>query len=475
MQVVSYRGPGKAGGVSPALTRLLADKTMDHMWWHIDDNIIRYATQVDEEAIPLRRVSKGIVEGHYRYCNEFLWPIMHDLSEYALYRPEDRAIYERFNRILAKEIISKRVSEEMFVQDYQLALLPQELSKRMGPDTGVFWHIPWPKSVPALFVPAIVDIAKGLLSARFLGFHTDEYAKNFLQFVEENIPGTICSASNMTVTRDLTTFRVAHDIHSWSGTDYRPLTLSTQRGRTTKIITAPLGLDVNHWQKMSRLQLNTRLHPALIKTNFVLSVDRADYTKGVLNRLDAVDSFFSRYPELKENVTFAQLCTRSREGLPAFDRYWRDCQDQIQSVNAKYSTNSWSPVLSLNGPLDPAQLALLYSNAAVMLVNPVRDGLNLTAKEFIACQRDNAGALALSPHAGAWEELGQWSVPVDPFDADSMSRSIHNSLTLTVSEKHERAAHMLDRLKQNTMHDWCVRFGNLLGTKVQRSKDVMSV
>lgn len=467
MQIVSYRGPGMAGGVSPALTQLVAEDGANHKWWHLDDNTIKYSNGTGQ-AHARHLLPQSLIEGHYRYCNEFLWPIMHDMSQFATYRVEDRALYERFNRIFAREIVvgnSRYAASKLFAQDYQLALLPKELQRLDGPGCGIFWHIPWPKSVPQEYLPAIVDIAKSLLSAEFIGFHTQEYCSNFFNFVAKNIPGTAISLRNRTITRKPLPLASHINTVPSSLEDTWKIQLAdvnTVKTRFTKVVAAPLGLDVEHWQKISRVRSKLHLHPSLIHTDYVLSVDRADYTKGVIPRLEAIDHFFNDHPEMIGKITFAQLCTRTRPGIDSFDDNWFKIQKLMNEINEKYAVEEWQPVLSLQGPLKPAELSVLYANASMMLVNPVRDGLNLTAKEYIACQSNRPGVLGLSPYCGAFEELGPWAVSVNPFDPKEMSQSIYDALTLSDRDKLERINGLRARLNENTLAHWCEQFKTLL-------------
>lgn len=451
-----------AGGVSPALTRLVADDNAHHVWWHIDADTIKHSNAAGQ-VVARQPLPPAVIEGHYRYCNEFIWPIMHDLQEYATYRSEDRALYERFNRIMAREIASHRGAKrdrcgKLFVQDYQLALLPKELQRFDGPHCGIFWHIPWPKSVPQEFLPPLIDIAKSILSAEFIGFHTQEYCANFFRFVSKHITGVKISTRDRLVVRESRT----HTLNAPQAV------ISSQSVRTidddlkTRVISAPLGLDVAHWQTLAKTRSNTVLHPALLNTDFVLSVDRADYTKGVIPRLEAIHHFFNDHPQMIGKVTFAQLCTQTRPGLEAFDNYWNDIKRLSREINNKYRNGNWQPIHNLKGPLNAQDLSVLYGHASVMLVNPLRDGLNLTAKEFVACQSDNPGALMLSQHAGAYEELGSWATNANPFDTRGMGHAVFEALNLSSKEKQLRIESMLEVLKANTIASWCDQFKFLL-------------
>ncbi len=233
-------------------------------------------------------MAKEIVDGHYRFCNEFLWPIMHDLSEYATYDEDHRSSYEKFNRIFARKISRYTSATNFFVQDYQLALMPLQLKRLCNADTAVFWHIPWPKSVPQEFLEPIIDITKSMLSAQHVGFHTAEYAENFLRFVEEHVPGFQTFPDRLTICRDSVKTYSPY-VHPFFNGKIEVYPAPTRN--QTQVLVAPLGLDVSYWQNLAADTKQPNPLSGLIKTDYVLSVDRADYTKGVIPRLKAIGHF----------------------------------------------------------------------------------------------------------------------------------------------------------------------------------------
>jgi len=313
--------------------------------------------------------------------------------------------------------------------------------------------------VPQEFLPPLIDIAKSILSAEFIGFHTQEYCANFFRFVSKHINGVSVSIRDRVVIREPKSHAVnpQHSLFSLPNAER-----TSVDDLTTRVISAPLGLDVDHWRSLAKTQSKTVLHPALINTDFVLSVDRADYTKGVIPRMESIHHFFNDHPEMIGKITFAQLCTQTRPGLEAFDNYWNDIQRMAREINNKYKSADWQPILNLKGPLNGQDLSVLYNQASVMLVNPLRDGLNLTAKEYVACQSGNPGALVLSPHAGAYEELGQWTTTADPYNTRGMGQAVFDALHLSNSEKRSRMKNMTDVLKANTISSWCDQFKFLL-------------
>lgn len=462
MHIISYRGPGMGGGVSPSLTRLEASANGNSSWWFMGGENEVCARFGGSEEETIGDMAKEIIDGHYRYCNEFLWPIMHDLSEYATYSGAHRHAYEKFNRIFARKISRYTSATNFFVQDYQLALMPLQLKRLCNADTAVFWHIPWPKSVPQEFVEPIVDITRSMLSAQYVGFHTTEYAENFLKFVEEHVPGFRAFPDNLTIARDsVKTF--SPYVHPFF--DGKIDAYPVQSRSQTQVLVAPLGLDVTYWQNLSSSHKVGNPLSGALKTDYILSVDRADYTKGVIPRLKSIAHFFDFYPELKGKITFAQICGKSRMNIEAFAKYYWETRSLVNSVNAQHGTDDWQPIVDVPGPLSPAELAVLYRDASVMLVNPVRDGLNLTAKEFVACQSVRPGTLALSPHAGVFDELGAWSVKVNPKSPIEMSAAVHHALMMPEEERAACVRRMKTRLHANPLNVWVDTFTELLGTE----------
>jgi trehalose 6-phosphate synthase len=197
-----------------------------------------------------------------------------------------------------------------------------------------------------------------------------------------------------------------------------------------------------------------------LRQKIVLSVDRADYTKAVLERLQSIDRLLCLRPELIGQVSFVQICTRTRGDLEEFERYWQRCQSLYQSINARWQDGEWQPINWIEQPMAPPQLSTLYRRADAMLVNPVRDGLNLTAKEYAACQGDCPGALLLSPDAGAWHEIGAYCLPAHPLNRDQMIESILRGLNMSQAEC--RARNLLTKisLENNTLTSWFKYFAH---------------
>jgi trehalose 6-phosphate synthase len=190
----------------------------------------------------------------------------------------------------------------------------------------------------------------------------------------------------------------------------------------------------------------------------VLSVDRTDYTKGILQRICSIDRFFESNPAYVGEVAFLQICQPTRLGLAAFDKYWEECQVRAYQVNARWATNDWRPLVWIDQPVAPPALSWLYKKAAALLVTPLRDGLNLTAKEFVACGDKDPGALLLSPGAGVWHELGEHALSVKPLLSDQISSQLSLALSMSREERMERSRRMKECLERNTLEDWWHKF-----------------
>lgn len=465
MDVVSYRGPGAAGGVSSGLeTAWRNQQTADVSWWFLGESALKFLTPAKEIAEFVTQLTDTVVTGHYAYCNELIWPLMHDLPQFASYNAENRAHYRRFNTTFAEHISFERTSKKRyFIQDYQLALLPRLLGAQGG-RSNIFWHIPWPKNVKEEYVEAIAEIARGMLSAESIGFHTVEYAQNFMTFVRRHLNEFRINSKDQTVYRAQA--RLApRELDLAAGSELTPYVMRplmhsvSSPSPSTKLVVQPLGIDNERWKKLAREGKAPLDKVGVIPgERFVLSVDRADYTKAVLDRLRIIDLLMEQNETLRGTVAFVQICGRSRAGVEVFDSYWNECRALADAINARWEQNGWTPIRWVDQGLSAAELAPLYAIADAMLVNPVRDGLNLTAKEFIACRVHHPGVLLLSPGAGAWYEIGQHALAADPNKHQETADAIVRALNMPQAEKFERTTMMRHKIERNPLSMWWKQF-----------------
>ncbi len=471
MNIVSYRGPNSPGGVSATLARIF-DGGGEHArkWWYINENCLFTKDKTAERPDRTAALPSEMLEGHYRYCNDFLWPILHGLHQYVHYNEEDRGHYQRFNLATAFHVqntIEKSDRADCFVNDYQFALMPKLLEQKHIRVTA-FWHIPWPVSVPDGYVEPMKEIVDSLLGARVLGFHTAEYARNFMQFVQQHFPAHAV---------DTERHMIVQDDHPGANPRDR------FKRKLTEVLVKPLGIDVDYWKSVARQtvpesDMNKIAElagaPLEMCRPYILSVDRGDYTKGILPRLDAIEYFFESNPERIGEVFFLQMCQPSRINLKEFNQYWAKCQARYKEINDKFRKGDWQPIVWVEKSVGINALSRLYKEAAAMLITPVRDGLNLTAKEFIACGGDNPGVLMLSSGAGAWWELGKHALHVDPSDKKQIAGQIARALDMPRIERINRSRSMKESLRVNALQKWANGFRSVPETAttpiVARSK-----
>ncbi|MBA3858348.1 MAG: hypothetical protein C0507_15695 [Cyanobacteria bacterium PR.3.49] len=440
MNILSYRGPSTPGGVSATLSRIIDQSANGQQWWYLHGAQLRKKAGKLTSTEEVCQIPFKIIEGHYRYCNEFLWPLMHELPQYATFTESDRSMYKQLNMSYALNVLDVGQSgprRKAFVNDYQLALCPQFLSNGTQGAVNLFWHIPWPKTVQENFLPYIAEIAKGLLSSDKVGFHIEEYVVNFLLFIDRHLKD--CKV------------------------DFQSSEVTSPNGNVTQVVFHPLGLDSDFWLSKSReessicLDLNIR---SIAKKPFVLSVDRADYTKGIFQRLQAIDHFFSHNPDKIGKITFIQVCQKTRAGLSAYDEYWNNCRFLYESINKRWQSPEWQPIVWIDTPVSPNVLAWLYKRAEVMLVSPVYDGLNLTAKEFALCSK--SGVLILSARAGAWNELQEHVLTLRNLRPETISEQLCYALSMSREARFNRMIALKEAVLSNSLANWWHNFGGTL-------------
>ncbi len=433
MNIVSYRGPNSAGGVAAALRTLMSPENKADIWYFLNNTDIEFLESGKAKATKIASLDQALLAGHYRFANEFLWPVFHGLSSYARLNQADMERYDLFNRCLALDIASGADNRfnPYFIHDYQLALLPLYLASFSDAFKCFFWHIPWPELVPPFALPKLIEIAASLLKTDKLGFHTGQYRTNFMRFVEEHLESVFVDFET----------HIIHDKKSNS---------------TSEILATPLGIDNEFWSRtMAESILLASLPDGFGKLSpYVLSVDRADYTKGIRERLIAIECFFKFFPEYKGKLRFVQICAPSRKGLSAFDNYWSECRRIASSINQAFGEKGWIPIVWLEDPVDIEVLALFYNNAAALLISSIKDGLNLTAKEFIACQTVNPGVLILSKFAGVADELGDDAILIDPHSIEQIVLAVKQALSLSESKRKEMLMHASNSNKQNSLAHW---------------------
>jgi trehalose 6-phosphate synthase/phosphatase len=381
-------------------------------------------------SVPL---SPGEVIGFYEgYANGVLWPLCHYFIDQLPLVIEGWDDYVRVNERFAEAAVAHAAPGDAFwVHDYHLMLVPEMIRQRMpNARIGYFQHIPFPSSELFSSLPEREALLRGLLGADVVGFHTESYVHHFGRATERLLG--------------------------------LPLEGGTVRVgmRRVEVGAFPMGIDVDRFAATAR-DPRTRLESKLVRrsTNVTLflGVDRLDYTKGIPRRLLAFERMLERHPELCERVRLVQVAVPSRASVRGYEAFRQQVDGLVGRINGRFGSAGWTPVHYLYRSVTEKELVALYLAADVMLVTPVRDGMNLVAKEFVACRDDEDGVLVLSEFAGAACELGG-ALLVNPYDVDGTAEAYHTALTMPEKERAGRMRALRARVMANDVKSWAEGF-----------------
>ena len=379
-------------------------------------------------------LSQGDVENYYHgFCNKTLWPLFHYFPQYVMYDEALYKAYERVNTLFCDAVMGVAQEDDIiWIHDYHLMLLPQLIRERMPDATiGFFLHIPFPVYEIFHLLPRRKEILEGLLGADLIGFHTYNYAQHFL--------GNI---------RNLLGYE--HTLGQIAGEDH-----------IIKVDVFPMGIDYEGYAKAPRspaVQKDAaRLHKTVGDKKLILSVDRLDYSKGIPQRLEAFDAFLQKNPQYKERVTLILVAVPSRTQVDHYKLLKQQVDELIGKINGEHGSIDWTPISYLYRFLRFPTLNALYSIADVALITPLRDGMNLIAKEYLASKTDGKGVLILSEMAGASQELGE-ALIVNPNNKEELVDALVEALAMSEEEQIERNRIMQRRLQRYNVRRWAEDF-----------------
>lgn len=385
---------------------------------------------------------------YHGFCNATLWPLFHYFPSYVVYEEELWEAYVKVNRLFFETVNRvARPGDVIWIHDYQIMLLPGMIRETTpGAAIGFFLHIPFPsyEMFRTLSVKWRSEILKGLLGSDLIGFHTYDYAQHFL-----------------------------NSVSSILGLDHH-LGAMTVGERLVKADAFPMGIDFGKYAeaaKNSEVQRKkTNLRKALHGVKTILSIDRLDYSKGILHRLRGFELFLERYPAWREKVVLMLVVVPSRTGVSTYQTMKKQIDERVGFINGKYGALSWQPIIYQYNAFGLDDLAMLYDASDVALVTPLRDGMNLVAKEYIAAKTDGKGALILSEMAGAANEMGE-AIVITPYNAMEIADAIKEALDMDEAELVRKNALLKERLKRFDVNHWAEDFmDSLLGIKTEQGK-----
>jgi trehalose 6-phosphate synthase len=373
--------------------------------------------------------------GYYEgYANSCLWPLLHSRADLAHARADDYASYRAVNAYMARTLANFAAPDSTFwIHDYHFLPLGLEL-RRLGvaEKIGFFLHTPWPTRTTIANLAQYRELAKSMLAYDLIGFQTDRDRDNFASILR-------------------------NDLHAAGN----GLTFERPSG-TCRLATFPIGIDTQEFAD-SALKAATdedvrRLRANLGGRKLIVGVDRIDYSKGLGERFQAFDHLLTRYPGLKRRLAYLQVAVPSRSNIASYRALQRKLANQVGDINGRHGEIDWTPLRYLNKGFCQSTLAGFYRKAAIGLVTPLQDGMNLVAKEYVAAQDpEDPGVLVLSKFAGAAHELDA-ALLVDPYDIEGIALRIAAGLAMPLAERRARWQRMMDTLLRQSIHVWFADF-----------------
>ena len=402
---------------------------------------------VDEElsghnCVSVNLNKEDIDHYYYGFSNRALWPLFHYFTEYTEFDQKDWEVYQRVNEKFADVVLDNlNDGDTVWVHDYQLLLLPQLIrngNKKVS--IGFFLHIPFPSFEIFRTFPARESLLHGMLGADLIGFHTYNYERHFLSSVKRilgyDASFNEISYKNRIVRADSFPMSIDYDKFHGSAQEHKQQTE----------------------EEKSELQQHLDFHTHTSNdSKLILSIDRLDYTKGIANRIRGYELFLEKYPQYKNKVQLIMLAVPSRSNVPQYQRLKKEIDELVGRINGKYSTVSWTPVRYFYRSMPFQNLIDLYTSAHIALVTPVRDGMNLVAKEYIATRTEGTGVLILSEMAGASHELNE-AILINPNHTEEIADAIKTAFEMPVSEQKKRMKFMQKRLKRYGVEKWAQEF-----------------
>ena len=382
------------------------------------------------------------------FCNATLWPLFHYFPSYAEYEPACWEHYKRINQSFCDAIENVLTpDDEVWIHDYHLMLLPRLLKARWPRlSVGFFLHIPFPSYEVFRLLPADWrrEILDGMLGADLIGFHTYEYSHHFLQCV-------------------LRILGYEHHLGQIFAADH-----------PVKVDTFPMGID---YEKFSAAAADTNiqserreLKAALADVKVVLSVDRLDYSKGISHRLEGFETFLESNPEYLGKVVLLMIVVPSRIGVRQYERMKRQIEELVGKINGRFGQLDWTPLLYQYRYVPLPSLITLYTVSDICLVTPLRDGMNLVAKEYVATRTDGSGVLVLSEMAGSVKELPE-AIIINPNNRTEVAQALKDALETPLDEQSRRNRIMQNRLRRYDVKRWAGDFlGALVGAREMQKR-----
>ncbi len=397
----------------------------------------------EEQSCIAVNMSADLVEKFYEgYANQALWPLFHSFTSKLRFEADSWEAYISANHLFCNAVAAEfRPGDRIWVHDYHLMLLPSLLRERLpGAAIGFFLHIPFPSSDIFSILPRGEELLRGLLGADLISFHTHLHLQHFRMSLRR-----LLGAESALDRVDLS-------------------------GREVRLQALPIGIAPNDFlgikDQPETLEQFAKLRERYRGRKLIVAVDRLDYTKGIPDRLRTFRRLLADNPDLIGKVVLLQVAVPSRENIGTYQTLRSEVHELISEINGSFGESDWVPIVYIHRGIPRPELVAIYQFADVAWVSPLRDGMNLVAKEYVVCHPKGDGVLVLSSFAGAAAEMGE-ALLINPFDEERTAQSVKRALTMNAEEKHERMRALHERVLRNDVFAWGDRFLSLLDEAVE--------
>ena len=438
--------PG-SGGLVTALDPVLRDRGGAWIGWLgipaaepetealFEDLLARRAARSGYALKPVSLLPEEIDKYYYGFANEILWPLFHDLPSRCHFEPSYWQAYETVNRKFAGAAAQHTGKEDhVWVHDYHLLLLARELKKSgVRRQTSFFLHIPFPPLDLFLKLPWRFAVLDALLEYDRIGFQTPRDLGNFVQCVNALVDGVRIKGRRQVMT-------------------------ITTEGRELRVGAFPISIDFGGFERLAgskEVAERARIvHESQPGKKMILGVDRLDYTKGIPERLLAFANALTRYPDLRRKVTLVQVVVPSRRQVQEYESLKDEVERMVGEINGRFTEVGWTPIEYIFRSLSQEELTAYYRTCEVALISPLKDGMNLVAKEYCASSVEQDSVLILSEFAGAADQLADGALLVNPHDIDGVSEAIYQALTMDAEERTARMKSLRASIRKQDVFHW---------------------
>ena len=448
--------PG-SGGLITALDPILKENKSLWIGWPgvgaeapIRELLHQFGSEQGYQLVGIPLTQQEIECYYWGFSNGTLWPLLHDLLGYCKFDLEDWQTYVAVNEKFAKAIANlAQKNDIIWIHDYQLSMVGYFLKKlRVRLPLAYFHHIPFPSLDLLRRLPWKMEYTKALLAFDLLGFQTIRDRRNFVNTVTSLIP-------EVSILRR-----------------QRNHTLIKYGERIIQVRHLPISIDFNQFNNAAESQevqdAAWYLHENLHERQLMLGIDRLDYTKGIPERFLAFELALEKYPELKNKISLLQVVIPSRTLDPDYQNLKEQLDQMVGRINARFGSSGWIPIHYIFRSLDNIQLVAHYRTSEIAFITPLRDGMNLVAKEYCACSVENNGVLILSEFAGAADQLGEKALLVNPYDIEKTADTIYQAFTMPLEERQQRMQWLRNQIKKYDVHRWLRYFMRALNRVNQK-------